>query len=109
MHSMKFSVFFLALMSLFSALGQGKSTLSGYITDSKSGESVVGARISISSIKQGTVTNPYGFYSLTVDKGLYEVEFSSVGQKTEKRTIDLSQDVILNVELGADLEELQEI
>lgn len=88
---------------------QEKNTLSGYITDSKNGEAIIGAKISVPSLKQGTVTNTYGFYSLTLPSGNYSVEFSAVGQKTEVKQIDLSRDVILSLEMGAALEELQEV
>ena len=60
-------------------------------------------------MKQGTVTNTYGFYSLTVEKGNYVIEFSAVGQKTETRNIDLTNDVTLGLEMGAALSELQEV
>jgi hypothetical protein len=98
----------LVLITFFS-FSQGKSTLSGYITDVKSGEAIIGAKISIPSLKQGTVTNTYGFYSLTVEKGNYVIEFSAVGQKTETRNIDLTNDVTLGLEMGAALSELQEV
>jgi hypothetical protein len=98
----------LVLITFFS-FSQGKSTLSGYITDVKSGEAIIGAKISIPFLKQGTVTNTYGFYSLTVEKGNYVIEFSAVGQKTETRNIDLTNDVTLGLEMGAALSELQEV
>jgi len=101
-------LFFIQLLC-FVVYSQQKSTLSGYITDGKTGEAVIGAKIYIPSIKQGTVSNTYGFYSLTVEKGIYSIDFSAIGQKTENKSIDLSNDVTLNVELGSELSELQEV
>lgn len=88
---------------------QSKSTLSGYITDAKNGEAIIGARISIPSLKQGTVTNTYGFYSLTVESGIHTVEFKAIGQDTQLKEIDLTNDVTFNLEMGSTLKELQEV
>ena len=40
---------------------QERFTLNGYITDSESGESLIGATVYIKQISSGTITNPYGF------------------------------------------------
>lgn len=97
------------LLLSFMTLSQAKSTLSGYITDAKNGEAIIGAKISIPAIKQGTVTNTYGFYSLTVPAGKYTVEFTAIGQNTETKEIELTKDVTLSIEMGANSETLQEV
>lgn len=43
-------------------------TLSGYITDAKSSESLINANIYLPDYGQGTVSNEYGFYSLKIPK-----------------------------------------
>ena len=104
--------FLLLIICLFyylNAFSQTKNTLSGYITDSKSGEAIIGARVSVPSLKQGTITNSYGFYSLTIESGIHEFEFKSIGLDTEIKQIDLTNDVILNLEMGSKLTELQEV
>ncbi|MFT6851103.1 MAG: hypothetical protein ACJATA_001921, partial [Sphingobacteriales bacterium] len=55
---------FLSLFLFANALAQ-KSTLSGYIKELGSQETLIGATIYFPEIKQGTVTNNYGFYSFT--------------------------------------------
>lgn len=99
----------LCLFNITVSFSQSKSTLSGYLTDAKNGEAIIGARVAIPSIKQAAVTNTYGFYSLTVPSGKYDVEFRAGGLTTETKTIDLTQDVTLSVELGSDFKELQEV
>jgi predicted transport protein len=104
--------FLLLLISIVfaaNAFSQSKSTLSGYITDAKNGEAIIGARISVPSLKQGTVTNTYGFYSLTIESGVHSVEFKAVGQDTQIKEIDLTNDVTFNLEMGSTLKELQEV
>lgn len=93
----------------FTLISQEKGTLSGYITDGQSGEAIINAKIYIPSIKQGAVTNTYGFYSLTIDKGVYTVEFRASGMETEIREIDLNNDVILSFEMKSLMHQLKEV
>lgn len=99
----------LFILLSFNFFSQEKFTLSGNITDSKSGESVVGAKIFIRSLKTGTVTNSYGFYSLSVPKGTYEVKFSASGLDSLIKIIDLSKNLSLNIELSSKQVELNEV
>ena len=57
-------------------------TLSGYVSDLNNGESLIGVSIYESQSFQGTSTNQYGFYSLTLEKGEYEIVYSFIGYKT---------------------------
>ena len=102
-------LFLTFVLSIGLSYSQSKSTLSGYLTDAKSGEAIIGGRIAFPTLKQATVTNTYGFYSITVPSGTYSVEFRASGLSTETRNIDLTKDVALSVELGSDLKELQEV
>lgn len=45
-----------------------KFTISGYVTDGTSSETLIGTNIIESHQYQGTTTNPYGFYSITCPK-----------------------------------------
>jgi len=49
-------------------------SLSGNIKDEMNGEALIGVTVSIKELKSGTVTNSYGFYSISVPKGNYTVE-----------------------------------
>lgn len=94
----------------YSLFSQGNnSTLSGTITNQASGESIHEARISIPSINVGTNSNEYGFYSLTVPKGIYEVYFKFPGMKTVVLKIDLNTDQKRNLELSDESEVLEEV
>lgn len=84
-------------------------TLSGYVTDAKSGESIFGAKVFIPSIKKGALTNNYGFYSLTVPSGKYVVEFRLSGVQTKKKEITLNSDVRYDMELGESIQDIDEI
>jgi hypothetical protein len=106
---MKFFLFVFTFFALFTANAQSKSTLSGYVTDSKNGEAMIGVKVYIPSTNQGAVTNNYGFYSLTVNSGKYTIEFRSGLYPSESRDIDLTNDVRLDIELGTNVKDLKEI
>ncbi len=107
---MKSFFFFLVIFLITEfSFGQENATLSGYITDAKSGETVIGAKVYIPSLRKGTITNNYGFYSLTVPKGTYEVEFRMSGYETETKTIDLTNDVRFDFEIGSNYQEIEEV
>jgi len=59
-------------------------TLNGYVRDSLSGELIIGATISINGQGKGVASNQYGFYSITLDSGTYDITISHVSyvQKT---------------------------
>lgn len=88
------------LFTLFISLiinAQNRATISGYITDAETGESLIGAYVA--SRASGAVTNNYGFYSCSVNKGAVEISFSFIGYKTIVKTVEVSSDMLLNVAL----------
>jgi hypothetical protein len=92
--------------SLFS---QSKYTVSGYVSDVKTGEAIIGAQVGIPSMKSGTTSNTYGFYSLTLPGGKYNIEFKFSGQELFSTEIDLNADLVLNHEFVPLVEELDEV
>lgn len=106
---MRFLLLLFILFTSFANLAQQKSTISGYLTDAKSGEALIGAKVYIPSLKVGAETNTYGFYSLTVEKGTYTIEFRFTGLDTYSKEFDLSQNVSFNYEMGTTEKQLQEV
>lgn len=74
-----------------------KFTISGYVTDGTSSETLIGANIFESRQKQGTTTNPYGFYSITLPAGETELDFSYLGYATRHHALILNKDTVLNI------------
>ncbi|MGB1241693.1 MAG: RNA polymerase sigma-70 factor [Chitinophagales bacterium] len=83
-------------------------TLSGYIKDSESGEALIGATIYEPQSKQGTSTNVYGFYSLTLPAKTHELMVSYVGYTSGNLEIYLKQNIQQNayLKLNPALEEV---
>ncbi|NJO88359.1 MAG: TonB-dependent receptor plug domain-containing protein [Chloroflexia bacterium] len=65
---------------------------------------MIGANIYVKGTTLGTLSNPYGFYSLTLPEGKYEVSFSFVGYETVIKEIDLTQDQVINISLDQNLQ-----
>ena len=80
-------------------LAQERYTLNGYIADSESGESLIGATVYVNEIKSGTITNPYGFYSITLEEGIYNIDFRYVGYSSIAKEINLNSNQKMNIEL----------
>ncbi|MES2387379.1 MAG: TonB-dependent receptor [Bacteroidota bacterium] len=78
----------------------GKFSLSGYVKDSKSGEALIGATVYIKALKIGTTTNVYGFYSITLPAGVYDITCSYVGYTTWAQSVDLTKNHKQNIELA---------
>ena len=94
------------------SFGQGKSggiTLNGYLKDSGNGESLIGATIYVHDLSSGTVTNEYGFYSLTLPEGSYTIDFSYIGYENISRRIELFTDQRYDLELDEELMQIDEV
>ena len=87
---------FSLLFFFFTFHAQEKYTLSGSITDEKTGETLIGVNVIINELKTGTVTNEYGFYSITLPKGTYTVTISYLGFGDLNETVILEQNIRKN-------------
>lgn len=101
-------ILFGALMfcALFS-VAQKKYTISGYVKDAASGETIIGANISVKNFLKGVTSNQYGFYSLSLPEGEYEIAVSNIGYNTFESTIKLQHDTtfIVNLSVKATLQQ----
>ena len=90
------------VFSFFNSLSQDRYTISGFVHDFNSGENLIGVSIYESKSFKGTSTNQYGFYSLTLDKGEYEIVYSFIGYKTITKKITLDRNIRTNISLKTD-------
>jgi outer membrane receptor protein involved in Fe transport len=82
-------------------------TLAGYVKDSKTGESIIGA--TVSSGTAAVVTDQFGYYSLTLAKGRHEIRFSSSGMNDARRQVILNEDGKLDIELSGKVASLRAV
>ena len=64
---MRFLTGLVLILTGFASTAQNKYTLNGYVKDSASGESIIGATVAVNG--KSVTSNQYGFYSITMDAG----------------------------------------
>lgn len=104
-----FLTFLLSVQLFFPQNQINKYTISGTITDASSNETLIGVNVIIPELQTGTTTNEYGFYSLTLEEGTYEITYSSLGFSSKTMTISLNQNIRQDISLSESLESLDEI
>jgi hypothetical protein len=80
---------------------QKKFTISGYVSDQTNGEMLAGVTVYENNLKTGASTNAYGFYSLTIPGGSYDLQFSSIGYQTLNQKGTIEKDLTLNMTIKA--------
>ncbi|MCT4645151.1 MAG: TonB-dependent receptor [Carboxylicivirga sp.] len=105
----KWSAIAILWLIYFYSPAQEKHTISGEITDAETGEALIGVTIYTADKTTGTMTNTYGFYSLTLPAGQQHVFFSFVGYKTQDRKINLSANQTIKIQLQTNETALNEV
>ncbi len=88
---------------------QHKFTISGYVTETGSKENLLGVSIYVPELKQGTTTNDYGFFSLTLPEGRHTILISYIGYATKQEQIDLTDNTVWAISLDSAAESLEEV
>ncbi len=87
---------------------QGNVTLSGYVTNRDTREPVAGATVFVRKLSTGTLSNQYGFYSLTLPRGVHLLQFSFIGMRERQVNLNLYGSGEMNIELNSMLIPLKE-
>ncbi|MEE4117357.1 MAG: carboxypeptidase-like regulatory domain-containing protein, partial [Marinilabiliaceae bacterium] len=87
----------LLLLFTLTVNGQEKYTLNGTVRDVQSGEDLIGVTIYSPELLKGTTSNSYGFYSLSLPAGKYNIVYSFVGYEKVSEEVELTQDIELNI------------
>lgn len=108
--SKKLLVFIFLVLGALATEAQTKHTISGTIKDKKNGEEIIGATISVVQLKGvGAKSNTYGFYSITLPDGSYELRISSLGFAPQVINVTLDKNIKLDVQLEAANSTLKEV
>ena len=84
-----------------------RHTISGYIKNETDDEVLIGAGVIIQKAYMGTMTNSYGFYSLTLPQGKYVLNYSYIGFEDIFYEIDLKSDMNISQRMKIDETELE--
>ena len=104
---MRLSLLLFAVIYSTCAFAQANFTVSGTIKSKAKGETIIGATVRSGST--GTVSNEYGFYSLTLPKGTQTLEVGYIGMQAQKKEITLEKNTTLNISLEDETKALNEV
>jgi hypothetical protein len=117
MKTLRYLIFLLSAL-LFSATntfagepqnGPDAPVISGYIIDSSSGETLIGAAVYVEELKTGAISNVYGFYSLNIPIGAYTLTISYVGYEPLTLHVQIDNNISRNFELQPNNTTLKEV
>ncbi len=80
-------------------VSQSRFTLNGYVKDSLSGESIIGATVSVNGQSKGVTSNQYGFYSITLEAGNYTISVSHVSYVGKSIAVSLNNNQSFNFDI----------
>ena len=104
-----FFVIFILLTVGFSCFSQEKFTMNGYVKDSLTGETLIGANIQAKADSKGATSNQYGFYSITLKNGSYQLACSFIGYQTKEMIIDFNSNIQQNILLRSNSSIVSEV
>ena len=84
-------------------------TISGVISEKGSGESLIGASLVCRQQMKGTVSNNFGFYSLTIPEGKYSFEASFIGFEKYEKVLIFDKNIRLDIQLSSEAASLNEV
>ena len=100
----------LVLISISSlVIAQQNFTVSGHVKCAETGEGLIGSTIYVEELQTGTITNLYGFYSITLPEGTYSLMYSYIGYQDELIQIELQENAIIDRELLTTAFEMKEV
>lgn len=83
--------------------------VSGFVRDETTGEMLPGASVYSSDAKVGTITNAYGFYSITLPQGPHTIIWSYLGYQSFSSVIELNKNIRFNPGLTSHNHNLTEV
>lgn len=86
-----------------------KHTISGYMRDNRTGEVLISATMVVEELKAGVISNAYGFYSITLPEGRYNLTFSFLGYESISIPVDLKKNVKVSPDMKVKHEVLREV
>ncbi len=89
---------------------QNTFTISGNVKDAATGEDLIGAAVQVKELSNtGSISNVYGFYSISLPKGNYTLIYSFMGYKSQEIKIILDKNIFKIVELESAVQNLSTV
>ncbi|MCX7987165.1 MAG: TonB-dependent receptor [Bacteroidales bacterium] len=81
----------------------------GFVQDSLTGETLIGASVIANETNYYAITNNYGFYSIRLKQGTYNISYNYAGYKPQSLTVVLNKDTLINIALAAKVTNIDEV
>lgn len=101
------SIIFLIILCsnlVISAQTTSRFTVSGYVYEKNTRETLIGVNIYEPKLKIGSSSNIYGYYAINLPADSIQLIFSYIGYKPVVRDLDLRSNIRLDVELEGSIE-----
>ena len=102
-------IFLFLLLNFNFIYTQNSFTISGYVQDNSNNELIIGASVIVKELQTGAVTNNYGFFSLTLVEGDYDLIFQSLGFEDQSLNLSLNKNISVDIFLNEKIESLDEV
>ncbi|MFO7846767.1 MAG: TonB-dependent receptor [Balneolaceae bacterium] len=111
---LKIGISFILLIGFSTGIqAQSAGTLTGYVTDARSGEPLVGANVGLQGTSKGASTDSDGFYEIdNIEPGTYTVVATYVGYESQRQnniSVRSAGNRNINFELSPTAEQLEEV
>ncbi|MCK4920515.1 MAG: TonB-dependent receptor plug domain-containing protein, partial [Bacteroidales bacterium] len=105
----RFIIFLLLFNSLYASVFGQRLTISGFIREDGSNEQLIGANVYEASSLAGTITNFYGFYSLSLPPGDVKILVSYLGYESQLHEFNLKNDTVIDFNMRLTSTEIEEV
>ncbi|MFW6273015.1 MAG: TonB-dependent receptor, partial [bacterium] len=108
---MKTKIVYIILLIIQSQIltAQDVFIVSGHVFDKNNGEYLVGATIYDQLNSNGTTTNEYGFFSISIPTGRCSIKCSFIGYTAKEISMQIDKDSMLNIGLESKSIDLDEV
>lgn len=103
------SVFLLGCLILVPAMVLGQRTITGKITDSETGEPMIGATVLVVDLFTGAYSDENGNYSIALPEGYNKIRVTYVGYEDVEQTVGSSDVLDFTMNAGTTLDEVMVI
>ncbi|MBL4679071.1 MAG: carboxypeptidase-like regulatory domain-containing protein [Mucilaginibacter sp.] len=88
---------------------KGNVTLTGYVSDANTGETILGATVSEPESRTRTATNQFGFFTIILSPGRHVFNITALSMKDIHRQVAIYADGRLNIEMQQQITALKEV
>ena len=101
-------IYYLIILLLYTSPLVQAQTVSGFMKDARTGETLSGVTV-INSDGKGNISNAYGFYSIKLGNGKTSLSYECMGYETQNINIDIKRDTIINIMLEVAIMKIDDI